>query len=608
MSFIITEKSHSFRNKFARRIRKYSDKLRNETGIEAVSSSEFLMVCNAGLVSGIDREKIINVFSQYSSVRRVLMIPQKSYCFVQCVDEINARRALDAISGKVFFPELNGPLYLLYAERMPLENAEINLLRKPEGLLIIEEFINDSEEKFMIDFMSDEFRDSEDGTMKHRSVKHYGYEFDYKKNGVNLDNFFCKQIPKEWSFITKRLGNYDELKNWIPNQITVNKYEPGQGIPSHVDTHSCFDDFILSLSIGSDILMDFKNGQNQYSALLRRKSLLIMSDQARYGWSHGLTPRKYDTVEDENGDLTTQKRGQRISFTFRRIRNNYVCTCSFPHFCDSQKNVKKPENLLHINDTAASELERLHVHEVYDEIANHFSETRHKPWPNVENFVKSFEPGSVFIDIGCGNGKYFGLNPSIFQVGCDRSQKLSVECHKKDYEALRCDCIMLPFRSNIADYCVCIAVIHHLSTNERRIRAINEIARIVRPSGKALIYVWAKNQHQNKEPSSYLKQRNRNKKQTDELLVENSKYAIKLATSVAGSTKENDNNEISLPVHVNRTQFKYEDVLVPWKLHNGNNEKKFFRYYHVFEENELEALCQRVPQVDVIHSYYDQGN
>lgn len=53
------------------------------------------------------------------------------------------------------------------------------------------------------------------------------------------------------------------------------------GIPSHVDTHSCFDDFILSLSIGSDILMDFKNGQNQYSALLRRKSLLIMSDQAR---------------------------------------------------------------------------------------------------------------------------------------------------------------------------------------------------------------------------------------------------------------------------------------------------------------------------------------
>lgn len=86
----------------------------------------------------------------------------------------------------------------------------------------------------------------------------------------------------------------------------------------------------------------------------------------RYGWSHCITPRKYDIIEDENGDLTTQKRGQRISFTFRRVRNNYVCICSFPHFCDSQEDVKKPENSLHINDTAASELERLHVHEVIE--------------------------------------------------------------------------------------------------------------------------------------------------------------------------------------------------------------------------------------------------
>lgn len=53
---------------------------------------------------------------------------------------------------------------------------------------------------------------------------------------------------------------------------------------------------------------------------------------------------------------------------------------------------------------------------VYDEIANHFSETRHKPWPNVENFIRSFLPGSIFIDVGCGNGKYLGLNASIYQV------------------------------------------------------------------------------------------------------------------------------------------------------------------------------------------------
>jgi hypothetical protein len=53
---------------------------------------------------------------------------------------------------------------------------------------------------------------------------------------------------------------------------------------------------------------------------------------------------------------------------------------------------------------------------VYEEIASHFSETRHKPWPNVKNFVESQEPGAVILDVGCGNGKYLGLNSRAFQV------------------------------------------------------------------------------------------------------------------------------------------------------------------------------------------------
>lgn len=53
---------------------------------------------------------------------------------------------------------------------------------------------------------------------------------------------------------------------------------------------------------------------------------------------------------------------------------------------------------------------------VYEEIASHFSETRHKPWPNVKNFVESQELGAVILDVGCGNGKYLGLNSRAFQV------------------------------------------------------------------------------------------------------------------------------------------------------------------------------------------------
>lgn len=60
--------------------------------------------------------------------------------------------------------------------------------------------------------------------MKHRQVKHYGYEFDYDHNGVRYDT--CEPIPKEFEFILNAI--YLRLK-WRPDQITVNKYLPGQG-------------------------------------------------------------------------------------------------------------------------------------------------------------------------------------------------------------------------------------------------------------------------------------------------------------------------------------------------------------------------------------------
>ena len=47
-------------------------------------------------------------------------------------------------------------------------------------------------------------------------------------------------------------------------------------------------------------------------------------------------------------------------------------------------------------------------------------------------------------------------------------------------------------------------------------------------------------------------------------------------------------------MHENRTNFKHNDLLVPWK--NKSDEETFHRFYHVFEEGELESLM------------YEQGN
>lgn len=62
------------------------------------------------------------------------------------------------------------------------------------------------------------------GVMKHRQVKHYGYEFDYDNNSVRYDT--CDPIPREFDFIINAI----QLRlKWCPNQITINKYLPGQG-------------------------------------------------------------------------------------------------------------------------------------------------------------------------------------------------------------------------------------------------------------------------------------------------------------------------------------------------------------------------------------------
>ncbi|CAG9938984.1 unnamed protein product [Clonostachys rosea f. rosea IK726] len=68
--------------------------------------------------------------------------------------------------------------------------------------------------------------------------------------------------------------------------------------------------------------------------------------------------------------------------------------------------------------------EDTHVHAVYEAIAPHFSATRHKPWPRVASFLNAQPPGSVGLDVGCGNGKYLPVNPRLHLLGSDRSAAL----------------------------------------------------------------------------------------------------------------------------------------------------------------------------------------
>lgn len=89
---------------------------------------------------------------------------------------------------------------------------------------------------------------------------------------------------------------------------------------------------------------------------------------------------------------------------------------------------------------SAEAYEQQNVHEVYQQIAGHFSATRYKvcscqcslalpaqlthfpnqPWPIVEKFLKELPAGSVGLDVGCGNGKNLMVNKDVFIVASDR--------------------------------------------------------------------------------------------------------------------------------------------------------------------------------------------
>ena len=149
----------------------------------------------------------------------------------------------------------------------------------------------------------------------------------------------------------------------------------------------------------------------------------------------------------------------RLSLTFRKIRHA-PCNCKYPTNCDSQNygrqsnkaslhdkdSARKKFNSLPQSEEDALNLEKEHVHNVYESIAEHFSGTRHSPWPKIAKFLGEQPPGSIVADVGCGNGKYLGINDQLFMFGSDRSQNLATICKDRGYHVVVCDILSLPYR------------------------------------------------------------------------------------------------------------------------------------------------------------------
>ncbi|XP_067145741.1 alkylated DNA repair protein alkB homolog 8 isoform X4 [Apteryx mantelli] len=606
-------KVHKMKKKVLRKQVRAQHTLMRHEGIECVShATQSLVVANAGLGNGMSRHQLFRIVEEYGLVETLLMPPNKPYSFVKYGTTEEAKKAFDALNGKEVTREDFGQnivLYINFVEKVFWKNVVPTSL--PPGLTVVEKVISPEEERRMlesIDWTEDEDTQNAQKTLKHRRVKHFGYEFCYNSNNVDKDKPLPGGFPGICNLFLEKCLKRGYIKH-KPDQLTVNQYEPGQGIPPHIDTHSAFEDEIISLSLGAEIVMDFKHPDGHTVAImLPRRSLLVMAGESRYLWTHGITPRKYDviqaselgqkvgTITADVGDLTLNRRETRTSFTFRKVRRS-PCNCIYSSVCDSQKGQQRQgQPSFPLSEMEASKLEQEHVHRVYEEIAAHFSSTRHSPWPQIVEFLRSLPKGAIVADIGCGNGKYLGINKDLYM--------------------------------------------------ERRLATIRELARLLRPGGTALIYVWAMEQEYKKQKSKYLKEKNDSKGKEEEINTDTARGLLSdqmpdgsSQDSASSDQLLNDSKgkgcdakpvaDSRLPVHTNRTSFHSQDLLVPWHLKSDTKKKGasadilsfpagskesqelspvFHRYYHVFCEGELEAACRSLDCVRVQKSYYDQGN
>jgi alkylated DNA repair dioxygenase AlkB len=120
-------------------------------------------------------------------------------------------------------------------------------------------------------------------------------------------------------------------------QAILNFYRPGEGITPHVDLLDRFGDGIIGVSLGSGCVMRFRriastehdaehgSAKSTYHSdaakdvFLPPGSIYVMSEEARYGWTHGIDGRREDWVQDQVESATGRwvMRSIRVSITFR---------------------------------------------------------------------------------------------------------------------------------------------------------------------------------------------------------------------------------------------------------------------------------------------------
>jgi SAM-dependent methyltransferase len=200
------------------------------------------------------------------------------------------------------------------------------------------------------------------------------------------------------------------------------------------------------------------------------------------------------------------------------------------------------------------------------------------------------------------------------------SRRISKERqHLKKYPAVAvADCLQIPIRSDSCDAAICVAVLHHLSTYERRKRCIEELVRIVRHGGVVNVQAWSLDQEEG----------SKRRFASSDVFVPFNVQPKYLSINDADPTKENGGDAISTAQRYSEAlnaEFDEKKGLVVFKRYchlyrqvallppNGQQ----FMYleltccrckYKIHREGEIDGIAKDVEGLEIIDSGFESGN
>jgi len=189
--------------------------------------------------------------------------------------------------------------------------------------------------------------------------------------------------------------------------------------------------------------------------------------------------------------------------------------------------------------------------ENYNLIAKEFSATRKEIWEELKFLFENLKEREKVLDLGCGNGRWYKVfkEKKVDYFGIDNSEKL-IEIAKENFPDAKFfvgDALNLPFQDDFFDKVYSIALLHHIPSEDFRIKVLKEAKRVLRPGGILILTCWKI--HRPREILTLLK------------------YTF---LKIIGKSK-----------------LDFRDTFVPWG-------KKTLRYYHFFTQKELENLVKKV--------------